>query len=92
MCVVSVIVKHPVLPPSVVDGRSRNPLYSYSSSIVVFSVNVNFCYLFIIFHHISMKTIKTTVNFTELDTVLLPLSKLCTTEQSQLNISLNYVP
>ena len=25
MCVVSVIVKHPVLPPSVVDRRSRNP-------------------------------------------------------------------
>ena len=30
VCVVSVIVKGPVLPPSVVDGRSRNPLYSYS--------------------------------------------------------------
>ena len=28
-CVVSVIVKRPVLPPSVVDGRSRNPLYYY---------------------------------------------------------------
>ena len=27
--VVSVTVKRPVLPPSVVDGRSRNPLYSY---------------------------------------------------------------
>ena len=27
VCVVSVIVKRPVLPPSVVDGRSRNPLY-----------------------------------------------------------------
>ena len=27
--VVSVIVKRPVLPPSVVDGRSRNPLYYY---------------------------------------------------------------
>ena len=26
---VSVIVKRPVLPPSVVDGRSRNPLYYY---------------------------------------------------------------
>ena len=26
---VSVIVKHPVLPRSVVDGRSRNPLYYY---------------------------------------------------------------
>ena len=25
--VVSVIVKRPVLPPCVVDGRSRNPLY-----------------------------------------------------------------
>ena len=32
VCVVSVIVKRPVLPPSVVDGRSRNPLYSYSYS------------------------------------------------------------
>ena len=31
-CVVSVIVKHPVLPPSVVDGCSRNPLYYSSSS------------------------------------------------------------
>ena len=31
VCVVSVIVKRPVLPPCVVDGRSRNPLYySYS--------------------------------------------------------------
>ena len=29
VCVVSVIVKHPVLPPCVVDGRSRNPLYYY---------------------------------------------------------------
>ena len=29
MCVVSVIVKRPVQPPSVVDGRSRNPLYYY---------------------------------------------------------------
>ena len=31
MCVsvVSVIVKHPVLPPCTVDGRSRNPLYYY---------------------------------------------------------------
>ena len=28
-CVVSVIVKRPVLPPCVVDGRSRNPLYYY---------------------------------------------------------------
>ena len=27
--VVSVIVKHPVLPPCVVDGRCRNPLYYY---------------------------------------------------------------
>ena len=27
-CVVSATVKRPVLPPSVVDGRSRNPLYS----------------------------------------------------------------
>ena len=29
MCVVSVIVKRPVLPPSVVDGCSRNHLYYY---------------------------------------------------------------
>ena len=29
VCVVSVIVKHPVLPPCTVDGRSRNPLYYY---------------------------------------------------------------
>ena len=29
VCVVSVVVKRPVLPPSVVDGRSRNPLYYY---------------------------------------------------------------
>ena len=29
VCVVSVIVKRPVLPPFVVDGRSRNPLYYY---------------------------------------------------------------
>ena len=29
VCVVSVIIKHPVLPPCVVDGRSRNPLYYY---------------------------------------------------------------
>ena len=29
VCVVGVIVKRPVLPPSVVDGRSRNPLYYY---------------------------------------------------------------
>ena len=29
VCVVSVIVKRSVLPPSVVDGRSRNPLYYY---------------------------------------------------------------
>ena len=28
-CVVSIIVKHPVLPPCAVDGRSRNPLYYY---------------------------------------------------------------
>ena len=27
VCVVSVIVKRPVLPPCVVDGRARNPLY-----------------------------------------------------------------
>ena len=29
VCVVSVIVKRPVLPPSVLDGRSQNPLYYY---------------------------------------------------------------
>ena len=29
VCVVSVIVKRPVPPPSVVDGRSRNPPYYY---------------------------------------------------------------
>ena len=29
VCVVSVTVKRPVLPPSVVNGRSRNPLYYY---------------------------------------------------------------
>ena len=29
VCVVNVIVKRPVLLPSVVDGRSRNPLYYY---------------------------------------------------------------
>ena len=29
VCVVSVIVKRPVFPPCVVDGRSRNPLYYY---------------------------------------------------------------
>ena len=29
VCVVSVIVKRPVLPPCVVDGRFRNPLYYY---------------------------------------------------------------
>ena len=27
--IVSVIVKHPVLPHCVVDGRSRNPLYYF---------------------------------------------------------------
>ena len=27
VCAVSVIVKHPALPPYVVDGSSRNPLY-----------------------------------------------------------------
>ena len=29
VCVVGVIVERPVLPPSVVDGRFRNPLYYY---------------------------------------------------------------
>ena len=33
VCVVSVIVKRPVLPPSVVDGRSRNPLYYYNDTL-----------------------------------------------------------
>ena len=36
VCVVSVIVKRPVLPPSVVDGRSRNPLYYYYYYILLF--------------------------------------------------------
>ena len=31
MCVVSVTVKRPVLPPSAVDGCYRNPLYYYFS-------------------------------------------------------------
>ena len=34
MSVVSVIVKRPVLPPCVVDGRSRNPLYYYYYSVI----------------------------------------------------------
>ena len=34
-CVVNVIVKRPVLPPSVVDGHSRNPLYYYYYYTVV---------------------------------------------------------
>ena len=29
VCVISVIVKRPVLPPCAVNGRSRNPLYHY---------------------------------------------------------------
>ena len=29
VCVGSVNVKHPALPPCAVDGRSRNPLYYY---------------------------------------------------------------
>ena len=29
VCVVTVIVKRPVLPPCVVDGCDRNPLYYY---------------------------------------------------------------
>ena len=37
VCVVSVIVKRPVLPPCVVDGRSRNSLYHY--------------YYYLIWHH-----------------------------------------
>ena len=35
VCVVSVIVKLPVLPPIVVDGRSRNPLYYYYFSVLI---------------------------------------------------------
>ena len=35
VCVVSVVVKRPVLPPSVVDGRSRNPLYYYYYIIMI---------------------------------------------------------
>ena len=31
MCVVSVIVKHPALPPCAVGGCSTNPLYYYYS-------------------------------------------------------------
>ena len=34
VCVVNVIVKRPVLPPSVVDGCSRNPLYYYYYFVV----------------------------------------------------------
>ena len=34
VCVFSVSVKRPVLPPCAVDGRSRNPLSSSSSSNV----------------------------------------------------------
>ena len=33
--VVTVIVKHPVLPPCTVDGRSRNPLYYYRLRLFV---------------------------------------------------------
>ena len=29
MCVVSVVVKRPALPPCAVDGSSRNPLCCY---------------------------------------------------------------
>ena len=35
VCVVSVTVKYPAFPPCVVDGRSRNPLYS-SSAVYLF--------------------------------------------------------
>ena len=41
VCVVSVIVKHPVLPPSVVDGRSTNPLYYYYLEVKVGAMFVN---------------------------------------------------
>ena len=37
-CVVSVIVKHPVLPLCVVDGYSRNPLYYYYSQCITSNV------------------------------------------------------
>ena len=36
LCVVSVTVKRPVLPPCVVDGRSRNPLYYYYYYIIYY--------------------------------------------------------
>ena len=44
VCVVSVIVKRPVLPPSVVEGRARNPLYYYYyySVYVEGDMNMNF--------------------------------------------------
>ena len=29
VCVVSVNVRHPILPPRTVDGHSKNPLYHY---------------------------------------------------------------
>ena len=35
VCAVSVIVKRPVLPPCVVDGRSRNPLYYYYYMLIL---------------------------------------------------------
>ena len=35
VCVVSVIVKRPVLPPCVVDGRSRNHLYYYYYYLII---------------------------------------------------------
>ena len=34
LCVISVTVKCPVLPPCVLDGRSRNPLYYYYYCII----------------------------------------------------------
>ena len=35
VCVVSVTVKRPVLPPCVVNGRSRNPYYYYYVGMVL---------------------------------------------------------
>ena len=56
MCVVSVIVKRPVLPPSVADGLSRNPLYYYyyfplSPSLINLIVSVE------VKHHVYLLTI-----------------------------------
>ena len=44
VCVVSVIVKCPVLPPCAVDGCSRNPHYDFSLIFFPpqFSADINF--------------------------------------------------